>query len=201
MKIISFVFTITLIASTVHAGISDNEYAKCSAIKGDLARLECFDNLSKSKNLNGLQTQNTDLQNTGKWKVKVATNPIDDTKSVTLSLVADSGHKNTRRPIVLIARCKSGNTDLYISWSEYLGRDAEVLTRVGTHKAITSPWSMSTDKKATFAPKPEVLLKEILDSNKFIAQITPYNESPRTAIFDTTGLENAIHPLKETCGW
>ncbi|XPP91702.1 hypothetical protein ACN08N_17410 [Photobacterium leiognathi subsp. mandapamensis] len=38
-------------------------------------------------------------------------------------------------------------------------------------------------------------------SNKLIAQITPYNENPLTAIFDTKGLSNALAPLRETCNW
>jgi type VI secretion system protein VasI len=40
-----------------------------------------------------------------------------------------------------------------------------------------------------------------MDADNLVAQITPYNESPVTAIFDTSGLENAIKPLRETCNW
>ncbi|WP_257025488.1 type VI secretion protein [Pseudoalteromonas sp. MIP2626] len=41
----------------------------------------------------------------------------------------------------------------------------------------------------------------MLTSDKLVAQVTPYNESPATAIFNTTGLKNAIKPLRETCNW
>ena len=60
---------------------------------------------------------------------------------------------------------------------------------------------MSTDSQATFHPKAISFLKSLLQSNKLVAQITPYNESPVTAIFNTAGLENAIKPLRETCHW
>lgn len=35
----------------------------------------------------------------------------------------------------------------------------------------------------------------------YVAQITPYNSSPTTAIFNISGIENALEPLMNTCGW
>jgi type VI secretion system protein VasI len=60
---------------------------------------------------------------------------------------------------------------------------------------------MSTDSKATFHPQPIAFLKSMMEANTLVAQVTPYNESPVTAIFDTTGLADAIKPLRETCNW
>ncbi len=184
-----------------YAAIDDKEYAKCAVIEGDLARLECFDNLAQEKNLDGRQLQPTSIAGKGKWNVSVDVNPIDDSKTVTLVLDADSGRNRWGNPVYLVARCKSNTTDLYIGWNDYLGSEADVLTRVGDNKAITQRWSMSTDKKATFHRKPIPFLKEMLTSSKMVAQVTPYNESPVTAIFNTSGLENAIKPLRETCSW
>ena len=100
------------------------------------------------------------------------------------------------RPVFLIARCKRNKTELYIGWNEYLGRSAFVLTRIGNKKSVKSIWGMSSDYKATFHAKPISFLKEILEADKLVAQITPYNESPVTAIFNTQGLKNAIRPLR-----
>jgi type VI secretion system protein VasI len=184
-----------------YATIDDKEYAKCAIIEGDLARLECFDNLAEKKNLDGRQAQPTSIEGKGKWNVSVDVNPIDDSKTVTLVLDADSGKNRWGKLVYLVARCKSNTTDLYIGWNDYLGSEADVLTRVGDNKAITQRWSMSTDSKATFHRKPIPFLKEMLTSSKLVAQVTPYNESPVTAIFNTAGLENAIKPLRETCNW
>ncbi|MGJ8647282.1 MAG: type VI secretion system-associated protein TagO [Marinomonas colpomeniae] len=188
-------------ASNLYAAIDEKEYAKCAVIEGDLARLECFDNLAEVKKLDGRQVQPTSIAGKGKWQVSVDVNPVDDSKTVTLVLSADSGKNRWGNAVFLVARCKSNSTELYIGWNDYLGSEADVLTRVGDNKAVTERWSLSTDKKATFHRKAIPFLKEMLTSTKLVAQVTPYNESPVTAIFDTSGLENAIKPLRETCSW
>ncbi|WP_016899768.1 type VI secretion system-associated protein TagO [Pseudoalteromonas sp. PAMC 22718] len=192
---------ITISSTSTFAAISDQEFAKCAALEGDLSRLECFDNLAKDKNLDGQQVQTTSIEGTGDWDVNVKINPIDDSKTVTLILKAETGESKWNRPYALLVRCKSNETNVFIGWSEYLGREANVLTRIGSNKAVTQPWDMSTDSKATFHPNPITFLKEVLSSDKLVAQVTPYNENPATAIFNTAGLENAIKPLRETCNW
>ena len=179
-------------ASNLYAAIDEKEYAKCAVIEGDLARLECFDNLAEVKKLDGRQVQPTSIAGKGKWQVSVDVNPVDDSKTVTLVLNVDSGKNRWGNAVFLVARCKSNSTDLYIGWNDYLGSEADVLTRVGDNKAVTERWSLSTDKKATFHRKAIPFLKEMLTSTKLLAQVTPYNESPVTAIFNTSGLENAI---------
>lgn len=190
-----------LLATNSNAALNEKDYAKCAIVEGDLARLECFDNLAASKNLNGRQVKPTSIAGKGKWSVSLDVNPIDDSKTVTLILDSDSGKGKWGKSVYLVARCKSNATDIYIGWNDYLGSEASVLTRVGANKAITQRWVVSTDKKATFHSKPIPFLKDMLASPKLVTQVTPYNENPVTAIFNTAGLENAIKPLRETCGW
>ena len=173
---------LALIAPTSIAAISDSEFAKCAAIEGDLARLECFDVLARTKNLDGRQIQPTSISGKGKWNVSVDVNPIDDSKTVTLVLFADSGKSKFGEDVYFVARCKSNKTNVYIGWNDYLGSDAYVLIRVGKNKAKTSLWSMSTNSQSTFHPKPIPFLKELLQSRKLVAQVTPYNENPVTAV-------------------
>ncbi len=199
LKIISLIIINFVLVSNVQAEISDKEFAKCAVIQGELKRLDCFDSLAKIKKLNGPQKQSLKTNDVGKWDISVDINPIDDSKTVVLLLKADN--KSGRSSVSLIARCKSNKTNVYINWNNYLGRNSNVLTRIGSNKAITQKWSLSTDSKATFHPSAVAFLKDLLKGNKLVTQITPYNESPVTAIFDTTNLINAIKPLKETCSW
>lgn len=198
----TILITYFLITSSLSfATINDKEFAKCASLDGDLSRLECFDKLAKDNKLDRAQVQPVSVDGTGDWDVSVKVNPIDDSKTVTLLLLAESGKSKWNRPYALLVRCKSNETDVFIAWNEYLGREADVLTRIGSNQAITERWSMSTNNKSTFHPKPITFLKEMLTANKLVAQVTPYNENPATAIFNTSGLENAIKPLRETCEW
>ena len=196
---------IGLLALTIGTSVnatSDLEIASCANIEDDSERLICFDQLASERGLasqpvNGANSGNT----TGDWLVDVDVNPIDDSTTVTLILEASEGSSSYGDPIYILARCMSGDTDVFISWDDYLGREANVLTRVGDDQAVTQRWSMSTDQTATFHPQPINFLKELMTSTQLVAQITPYNESPTTAIFKINGLSEAVEPLRQECGW
>ena len=176
--------------------------AECAAIKGDLERLECYDRLARELGL--IKTTITPrIAGTGKWKVSVEKNPVDDSKTVFLALLADEGKSKFGEAIALIIRCKSNKTELFINWSDYLGMEStHVLTRIGNAPAQQRSWSLSSDNTATFFPEaPIAFIKSLMSADKLVAQVTPYNENPVTAIFDIRGLSEAIKPLQETCRW
>ena len=198
---LKLIFILMIFSFNSHSAIDDKKFAKCAVIDGDLSRLECFDKLAKQNNLDGPQSETRLISDSGKWKVDVEVNPIDDSKMVTMVLSADSGKSGWGKTINLIARCQSGKTELYINWQDYLGSKSYVLTRVGKKDAVTRRWNLSTDSKATFHPNSILFLKEMLTSSKLVAQTTPYNDNPVTAIFDTSGMENAVKPLREICNW
>lgn len=183
------------------AEVSNKDIAQCAVLDGDLQRLECYDQIARTNGLMGEQSQPVPKSNIGKWDVRSTVNPVDDSKTVILGLTADTGQSRWGKSVSLVIRCQSNSTELYINWNDYLGSDAYVLTRIGNSKATTSSWSLSTDKKATFRDKPIPFIKRMMESDSFVAQVTPYNESPVTAIFDTSGLKESISPLRETCHW
>ncbi|MDW2321305.1 type VI secretion system-associated protein TagO [Vibrio sp. 1159] len=190
-----------LLPTSVLSAELEKEIASCAAVEGELARLDCYDSLANKHKLDKPQPTGSKPTGTGKWMVSEEVNPIDDSKTVTLVLDASSGKSKWNKKVYFIARCKSNKTDVYIGWNDYLGRDASVLTRIGSNKAVTSKWSLSTDSQATFHRKPISFLKSMEKADTLIAQTTPYNESPVTAIFDTAGLSNALIPLRKTCSW
>ena len=128
---------------------------------------------------------------------------MDDTRTVVLSLRASGGQSTRGEPILLVLRCRSGETEAFIRWNDYLGLDeARVTTRIGNAKAETRSWNISTDNLATFYRRNDVeFIKALLNTDRFLAQVTPYGENPVTATFDITGLSIAVVPLRETCGW
>jgi len=189
----------------VTAAVTDDlnkAIAACASVKGDLARLSCYDSLARARGLSQPEAPPIAIEGNGKWLVSAKQNPVDDTKTVTLILSADSGQSTIGKPVSLILRCESKKTEAYISWNNYLGSEADVLTRIGNAPAVSKNWGLSTDSQATFYPGNHIaFIKSLLQADRLVAQVTPYDESPVTAVFDLAGLSNAIKPLQETCGW
>ncbi|WP_421704607.1 type VI secretion system-associated protein TagO [Aliiroseovarius sp.] len=187
------------------------EIAQCAVIDGMLERLQCYDDLAKALDLDGPQPVATGVTAPaiGKWEVQRSSNPLDDSQTVVLALDADQGSDRWGNKVTMIIRCQSNRTEMYVAWRDYLGNDGDyrneykrVTIRVGDNPAATQNWGLSTDSKATFAPgTPIALIRDMAKADRFVAQVTPYNESPVTAIFDTTGLTEALAPVMEVCGW
>jgi type VI secretion system protein VasI len=186
-----------------YADVPDKEIAECSAKNGDLDRLECFDAMSKRHSLNAPQSAPSGITgSTGKWAVSNTINPLDDSQTVTLALHSSSGESIWGDKVTMYMRCQSDTTNMYINWGDFLGTDSiQVTTRIGSNDSATSSWRISTSNQSTFKSKPIEFIKSMLGTSKFVAQTTPYGENPVTAIFDIAGLDNAIKPLRETCGW
>ncbi|MBL4761258.1 MAG: hypothetical protein JKY93_00995 [Gammaproteobacteria bacterium] len=212
-------FIAMLASLPVNAAELKHSVATCAILEGDLERLECYDTLAEDNKLDKPQTVNTTVNaiqkddnwqalvgmeppKPSKWSVNEKSNPIDDSQSVYLHLKADSGKSRRDDIVTMLIRCKSNKTELMLTWHDFLGRNVDVLTRIGNEKARTKRWSVSTDSKATFHPTGTIaFIKQMEKYNKLLAQVTPYSESPITAIFDTTGLSEALIPLKKTCNW
>src|SRR6266566_2151972 len=143
---------------------------RCTVISAPSGRLVCYDSLTKA-----LTPITTPQAGVGAWQVSDKTNPLDDSRTVTLDLAATSGRSVYGKPIVLVLRCQS-------------------------HK--TENWGVSTDHTATFYHSdPVAFIQELMAADRFVAQVIPYNESPITAVFDLTGLQTAVKPLRDDCAW
>ena len=146
-----------LLISGLVCGVADandlkGDIARCAQVSGDLRRLECFDELARTQaSKKGAKPTATEAKS--KWQVSIKSNPVDDSKTVALLLLSDTGRSRWGKPIALILRCMSDETTLYISWQSYLGGKASVLTRIGKAKAETGEWHLSTDSQASFYPE------------------------------------------------
>jgi len=178
------------------------EIAKCAAIEGDLERLEAYDNLARLLGVVYPKVIHPDVKGTGKWRFDKKINPIDDTITITFILESDSGESIYGQPIYLVLRYQSKKTEAYINWNSYLGSEANVLTRMGTEKASTQTWSLSTNSQAIFYPKDDIeFIRKLINVDKFVAQVTPYNENPITVTFDVLGLKKAVEQFNDILHW
>ncbi|MGE6696847.1 type VI secretion system-associated protein TagO [Hyphomonas sp. NPDC076900] len=201
-------FGISTFSATAQT-VPDKDLKECASKSNVVSRISCYDALA-AKHKFTTETNTTVRRPSKNWTVSDTTNPLDDTRTVIISTTSTSGRSSYGNSITLIARCKSNETELYINWNDYLGDDSSnvyseykyVTTRIGSAKAETNKWSVSTDSKATFAPGwAGEWIKRISKENELVVQTTPYGENPVTAVFDVSGLRTAAEPLAETCGW
>ncbi|TKR55349.1 DNA primase [Allopusillimonas ginsengisoli] len=192
-----------LMASFSANAVEDKEIATCAAETNSVLRLACFDSLAERHSLAPSTQVATATDGAGEWIVRTKTDPLNDKSIYTASLFASSGMGKYGDPIALSVRCANNKTEMYINWASYLGRGTiRTSHRIDKEKAITNSWDISTDGKAAFHPgSPIGTLKRLVASTSFVANLTPYNENPITAVFETAGADVALAEIRKGCNW
>lgn len=180
--------------------------ADCTLIDDDTERLACYD----KKSGRVADAAPTPKGENGNWKTEIEKSEFKDTTDVFLSISSED-HVYCRgyEPVRLVARCLENTTSLIIATQScHLtsghGGYGRVEYRIDDRKAKERSLTDSTDNRALglwSGGRSIPVLKELIGSERLLLRFTPYNQSPVTARFDTAGLENAIKPLREACGW
>ena len=171
----------------------------CKTIDSSLERLECFDNLEWDH----FEISSTPSlrEGAGDWEVSESANPIDDTSTVTAILASENASNYLGEQVSLVLRCKSGQTEAYINWHDYLGSRAVVTDRIDKAPAERLGWQLSTDSQASFRPRARVFMESLSEATTYLAQVTPYNESPITASFNVQGAKEVVTLISKACSW
>jgi len=174
---------------------------RCAAEANTVKRLACFDAFAKAHELTP-STRETTTNAEGKWRTSTDKDPLTDKSVHYAMLEADEGRGRFGESIGLIVRCKSGKTEAFINWNTFLGSDGlNVTSRIDKAPASNSYWTISTDHKASFMPQQVVILKRFEGASSYVVNLTPYGESPITAIFDITGASEAFKDIRRDCKW
>lgn len=132
----------------------------------------------------------------GKWSVRTAKYPAENSHRVTLLLMQEPPSE-MRKSCVLVARFMEGKLSAYVSTQQYLGPGAaEVTTRIDSNPAETATLSLAADNKSFFYPDAYTLLGKLMNSEKMVVRFEPYSESPVTVTFDTSDFSAAFEPLQ-----
>lgn len=212
-------------------GDLNSELKKASSITNSEERLRTYDSVLEKHGIRVKSSQTEEENIQGKWTVTEKTDPLDGKKIITFILHADSGKSYlVGRPISLVLRWTGGKTEVYINWGNYMSKDDSWVSSKFDDGAIEiNSWNLSTDGTATFLPErirtekdpvngivrfkkrpkdqnkdeDDIMrfIKRLRDSKQLIARVTPFRESPLTAIFDTRGLEAAARPHIEHLKW
>ncbi len=192
---------VVLIASGCFASAQDiqGEIARCAEIRNEVERLAAYDTLAERLGVASPTTSVTD--GSGKWRLRTDTSPMDDSKSFYLSLDAEApvGTGFREGTPMMIIRFREGDFECYITYPLFLGSDStDVTVRIGRQQPVTRKWSISTDRKAIFAPgDARQFVRSLMNAESLVVRLTPYGESPATTSFDIHGLNEAIAPIME----
>jgi len=140
----------------------------------------------------------------GRWDVSVDSDPITDEKIVVASIPSNDFQTVYKGLTVLLIRCDNRKVEIYTAFDDYLGSESIAVTsRVDKDKPEIKKWSLSTNNQSAFHPRAsnKKLLRRLFSAEQFVVRATPYNESPKTLIFDVKGIYNALEPHQNTCGW
>ncbi|WP_195322075.1 type VI secretion system-associated protein TagO [Klebsiella grimontii] len=187
--------------------ISKDKVIMCRSEINGTKRLACYDNLFPQDATEEVVSNAVEpVSNPGKWLTHITTSPVDDSKNVVLMLPSNDSirtpYGETVTPTIFIA-CREKKTEVFINWDVYLGlEETSMLYRLDKQKAVERSWSISTDTKAVFYSGRDIdFVKALMKADKMFARITPYNESPVSVTFDLAGLNSALKPLQQACGW
>jgi type VI secretion system protein VasI len=146
---------------------------------------------------------------TGKWAPAFGISKVDDSKTVSLSVTAESSIQGWLKRYTpdLFIRCQQRKTEVFIVTGmapnvEYGMHDqATVTLRFDKAPAVKYVANKSTDGEALFLPNAISLIRTMLKSKRMLFHFTPFNSNPQETEFDLTGLDKTIAPLQEACGW
>jgi type VI secretion system protein VasI len=147
----------------------------------------------------------------GRWKVAEDKSAFDDSRTVVLSIESNEsvrGQFGGPGPAIMYIRCMENTTSAYLWINDLFLSDIQgfgvVDYRIDDRKASKMRSESSTDNKALglwSGGSAIPFIKEMLDGNRIALRATPFNESPVEFTFDLAGLDSAVRPLREACGW
>lgn len=188
-------------SAKVSTSLEAKALTSCAAESNPVKRLSCFDALAKA---NGLAPQTIDTSTTsaGKWATSTDTDPLTDKAVHYAMLTADEGKGRFGDNVTMIIRCKNTRTEVFINWNTFLGTEGlNVTSRIDRNPAGTAYWTISTDHKASFMPQATAALKKFEGASSFVVNLTPYSESPITAVFDISSSNEAFKDIRRDCKW
>jgi type VI secretion system protein VasI len=179
----------------------------CRTIESDLDRLACYDRES------GRTPVTTVVPTKSEWGVRVDESEMTDETTVVLRVESEDpvqcNFSGMERP-TLILRCQENTTAVYIATdgchmasSEY-NNYGDVTYRLDNDPARTRGFQESTDNRALglwSGGEAIPLIKAMLGHDEMLVRFTPFSSSPLTAKFPIAGLDEAVRPLREACGW
>ena len=200
MKKICAAILLAMLSST-HASELDIDELKAEVIRISKISSPSVQQSEITKLVASFTAENNELGK-GDWQVRIDKSPIDDSKTIVMSLKAQSPIRAWVNDVAipeLILRFKEGRLESYFSLGVTPNTergDSRTLTlRFDSDPAKDVKGSISTDKKAVFLENSRQLIRELSSSKKLTLRFTPFNSNPVTTTFDLDGFAQASNEL------
>ncbi|WP_405048312.1 type VI secretion system-associated protein TagO [[Roseibacterium] beibuensis] len=180
---------------------------ECSDISADVERLECFDLAFPAS-----EVSETGPERGSQWTVQSETSAMTDETSVFLSVRSENPVTcswNRGGYPVLFVRCLENttsiifSTDCHMTSSRY-NNYGDVTYRLDNEEPRTRGFTESTNNRSLglwSGGEAIPFIRAMLDNERLLARMTPFSDSPIEMEFNISGLDQAIVPLREACGW
>lgn len=201
------VLSVAVVVSSLSTGAEvawAQSYEACTKIEDNISRLNCYDDIARPTDV---------VASPGDWKTVTRLSKIDDTQNVFVSLESTNDVSSKYRsgdagPALLTLRCVENTTSLHIRMNNHFLADSGgfgvVTYRIERDDAKKKTFKESTDNSVLGlwnGGQSIPFIKALFGRSELLMQVTPFSESPEIAEFNITGIEDAVAPIRKSCGW
>lgn len=183
----------------------------CTQLTDAVARLNCFDRAYGADEPSPEGPPEVPPDDMGKWAIETEQSPLDDSTGVFLWLESEEdlpGPYGQSGPFLFHLRCFEDTTSAIFYFNDHfmssIQNSGRVEYRIDQGEPQTVNMVESTDNEALGLWRGRQAIpwiESLIGAERLIIRATPFNGGTYTATFDIRGLDAAIVPLRETCGW
>ncbi len=201
----TFFLTMLFVIGVSPTSVQANE---CSLIEDGIERLACFD-----RQFPRPQSELVDATPVnGDWVVSVETSAMTDETNVYLRLESEQPvycSWSSGNPVTLLLRCRENTTSAIFSTgchmtSSRYNNYGDVTYRLDDEAPRVKGFTESTNNRSLGlwrGGQAIPFIREMLDNEQLLVRMMPYGESAFEVSFNISGLDEAIQPLRDACGW
>lgn len=168
----------------------------CASMANTSSRLDCYDRLVTTLGISPAGPGGE------LWTVEFLVDPLTDERSARAVLPALEGQGVDESPVQFIVECRSGRTGVLLDWGQPVGDGGTIMLRLDSDEPQETFWEMARNRTtAHYRSDGAPLVRAITPRRRMVARVAPSGREPVTAIFDLTGMPEAMAPVREACGW
>ena len=157
----------------------------------------------------------SEIKFVGNWTIENSEDPFTDEKSVFV-YTNPKGFSDE----LLVMSCRENQPRIFLFsstgiFTNYYGKfgtsklsGTPVIYRIEKEAPIETKWENLIPyedheyRYKTTSPSDSVrLIENLLNKESFVVRIWDYDDDAHTYEFDVTGIEEAVRPIREDCGW